>query len=170
MRNFRTYHLGIIEDIAEVIKKLDDNNFVSKIEILNGSSIGQHIRHIVEFYICLFDGIEKGIVNYEDRKRDILRETMPIYTLEILEKLKIKLKLMDFGLPLKFKQTIGEDELLLNTNITREITYLAEHTIHHFALIKIGMNVFFPEIHLAKNFGVAESTIKYRNETIKCAS
>lgn len=170
MRNFRTYHLEIIESISEVIKKLDENSFRSKIEILNGSSIGQHIRHIVEFYICLFDGIEIGIVNYDDRKRDPLIETMPKYTLEVLEKLKSKLEKINLDLPLKIKQTIGDEELLLNTNITREIIYLAEHTIHHFALIKIGINVFFPEIPISNNFGVAASTLKYRNDSIKCVS
>ena len=48
------------------------------------------------------------------------------------------------------------------SNVQRELVYLIEHAIHHFALLRIGIQENFPEISLASDFGVAYSTVKYR--------
>ena len=49
------------------------------------------------------------------------------------------------------------------TNYFREIAYNLEHTIHHMALIKIGISE-VSDLELADGYGVASSTIKYRKE------
>ncbi len=48
----------------------------------------------------------------------------------------------------------------------REMVYLVEHSIHHYALIRIGLQENFSDIFIPKNFGVAYSTVKYRAETV----
>jgi hypothetical protein len=48
------------------------------------------------------------------------------------------------------------------SNVQRELVYLIEHSIHHFALVRIGIQENFPEIILPCDFGIAYSTIKYR--------
>jgi hypothetical protein len=48
------------------------------------------------------------------------------------------------------------------SNVQRELVYLIEHSIHHFALVRIGIQENFPEISLPFSFGIAYSTIKYR--------
>ena len=54
-------------------------------------------------------------------------------------------------------------ETIVTTTYFREIIYNTEHTIHHLALIKVGLielniNIVNPE------FGMAYSTIKYKAE------
>ncbi|MCP9754045.1 hypothetical protein EGI26_02570 [Lacihabitans sp. CCS-44] len=160
MDNFVNYHLNIFSEIEKISKKLSHDEFVEKIEILSGSSVGQHIRHIIEFYICLFS--EKNYVNYDERERNLLIENSSIYTQEILETLKVSLKNLDFDRKVIFKQSLNDQEVFLNTSYARELIYLGEHTIHHFALIKIGITAICPDLTLDQNFGVADSTIKYR--------
>ena len=49
------------------------------------------------------------------------------------------------------------------TNYHREIAYNLEHTIHHMALIRVGLTE-VAKIELPENFGVASSTVKFRNQ------
>jgi hypothetical protein len=164
------YHLNIFAKIEKICRQLSHDKFVEKIELLSGSSIGQHIRHIVEFYVCLFS--DKDYVNYDERERNLLIENSPLYTLEVLGILKYKLQNLDFEKNVIFKQSLNDDKVFLSTSYARELIYLGEHTIHHFALIKIGITALCPELDLDQNFGVADSTIKYRSTqtSTKCAS
>jgi hypothetical protein len=170
MDSFVNYHLNIFSEIEKIFKKLTHDEFVEKIEVLGGSSIGQHIRHIVEFYLCLFS--EKNYVNYDERERNLLIENSPTYTQEVLETLKVTLQNLDFDRELIFKHSLNDQEVFLNTSYARELIYLGEHTVHHFALIKIGITALCLELDLDQNFGVADSTIKYRATQTKeqCAS
>ena len=164
------YHLNIFAEIEKICRQFSHDKFVEKIELLSGSSIGQHIRHIVEFYVCLFS--DKDYVNYDERERNLLIENSPLYTLEVLGILKDKVQNLDFEKNVIFKQSLNDDKVFLSTSYARELIYLGEHTIHHFALIKIGITALCPELDLDQNFGVADSTIKYRSTqtSTKCAS
>ena len=49
----------------------------------------------------------------------------------------------------------------LDSNYDREVMYNLEHTIHHKALIKVGINE-LTQMILPSSFGVAPSTLQYR--------
>jgi hypothetical protein len=49
----------------------------------------------------------------------------------------------------------------------REMVYLVEHSIHHYALIRIGLQENFPKIIIPENFGIAYSTIKHREKVLE---
>lgn len=170
MDNFIKYHHNVLLEIEKITRQISHDDFIKKLEILSGSSIGQHVRHIVEFYICLFS--EKEYVNYDERERNLLIENSPVYTQEVLENLKSQLLNLDFNKKVIFKQNINNEEVFLHTSYQRELIYLGEHTIHHFALIKIGITSLCPDFKLDKNFGVADSTVKYRENQMEksCAS
>lgn len=170
MENLLKYQLHILDEIKTLIQSIDDQEYTTEIGVLNGSTLGQHIRHIVEFYVCLFAGNKK--VNYENRERNILIESSPGHSLQVLDEIRQHLLSYNLNQEINFIQTIGDLEVSLTSNIARELIYLSEHTIHHFALIKIGFNAICPHKFLPEDFGVADSTKKYReskrNES--CAS
>jgi hypothetical protein len=51
----------------------------------------------------------------------------------------------------------------ITTNYYREIAYNLEHTIHHMALIRVGITE-VSSIQLPDDFGVATSTVKFRKQ------
>ena len=55
------------------------------------ATIGQHVRHIVELFQCLENGYEKGIVNYELRKRDKNIETDKQLAIQLLHEISNRL-------------------------------------------------------------------------------
>jgi hypothetical protein len=48
-----------------------------------------------------------------------------------------------------------------HTNYYREIVYNLEHTIHHMALIRVGLKE-LASIELPENYGVASATVKHK--------
>ena len=75
--------------LRSIIHQLSDAEFTEKLELLNGSSIGQHVRHILEFYICLSKGINTGEVNYDKRVRNLNIENNPFYAIRLLDELSM---------------------------------------------------------------------------------
>lgn len=126
------------------------------------ASIGQHTRHIIEGYISLLNGYAGGLVNYENRKRDIRTQTDKDYALGLMSRIIQQLEKDDKELQLHAGPA-ADDELVctVKTNYYREIIYNIEHCVHHMALIRIGINE-VSDITLPEDFGVASSTIKYR--------
>jgi hypothetical protein len=52
----------------------------------------------------------------------------------------------------------------INTSLERELVYNVEHAIHHMAIIRIAIEREFPSIKLDKHFGIAFSTIRFRDD------
>ena len=71
----------------DLCERLDDQQYCYNSKLLNGASIGQHLRHSAEFYLCLFQGIATQTVNYDERKRDLLIETDRKHAIKILSHL-----------------------------------------------------------------------------------
>ncbi len=146
-----------------IINQLSQEQFSSKLNVLNGSSIGQHVRHILEFYICLSQGIRSGIVDYDKRVRNHSIESDPEYAAMILEELS-SLFCCGEREDMALINTIEYNSHVISTNssVSRELIYLIEHSIHHYAIIAIALRSHFQHITLPENFGVAYSTTKHK--------
>ncbi|MEJ7586810.1 MAG: hypothetical protein WKI04_04535 [Ferruginibacter sp.] len=137
-----------------------------KINTLSGASIWQHVRHVVEMFICLQDGYTSGIVNYENRKRDITIETLKGTAIVIMNKINSALLNENKVLVLEAGFYENSDELnKIPTKYFREIACNLEHAFHHMVLIKIAVNK-VPDTQLRDGYGVASSKLKYRKETV----
>lgn len=153
----------VIQQLSDLLKQLTPEQYSEKLPVLNGSSIGQHTRHTVEFFQCLLKGLSNGVVNYDTRERNLQLETDLVFTLNALSEINNTIQLIgDFYTPITLSVCYGEDcEEVVETNFLRELVYLVEHSIHHFALIRIGIQENFKNVNIPKTFGVAYSTINY---------
>ena len=157
---------AIFNQLEDSLVQLSSQQYSQKIDTLSGASIGQHVRHVVEMFVCLQDGYASGVVNYEKRKRDITIETSKETAINIMN--KINSALLNENKSLLLEAGFDENIYELNkipTNYFREIAYNLEHSIHHMALIKIGIKQ-VTDIQLPEGYGVASSTIKHRKETL----
>ena len=157
---------SVLDQLVFVLDQMKADDYGIRISSLN-ASIGQHVRHILEFYICLFDGINSGVVNYDKRKRDLRIENDKQFTLSVIEDLKNKLEgtkeNVTLSLELKYGD-IADESIRLSTNYSRELVYNIEHTIHHLAIIKNAINDQFGYIDLPDHFGIASSTVRHINQ------
>jgi len=155
---------NVFVQLSTTIDKLSQEQYIQPCRTLLNSTIGQHARHIIELFQCLENGYDEGLVNYEKRKRDVLIETNKLFATELLSEVHSGLNRANKTLNL---EACYDDQLdfpiTISTNFYREIAYNLEHTIHHMALIRIGISE-IADISLPAEFGVASSTLKFRKE------
>jgi len=134
---------------------------------LSNATIGQHVRHIIELFQCLEQGYDSGIVNYEKRKRDNAIETNKNLAIGLINEIYNTLDRPNKGMTLEnCYDELSAEPVTITTNYHREVAYNLEHTIHHMALIRIGINE-VSSVLLPETFGVAPSTTKYKQACVQ---
>lgn len=155
---------SIFVQLTETLNHLSDEQYTSPSSVLMNATIGQHIRHIIELFQCLETGYDAGIVNYENRKRDSRIENERKVAIELMHDIYSRIDRQDKLLLLKANYNEhSDDHLDIQTNYYRELVYNLEHAVHHMALIRVGLAE-VADLKVPEGFGVATSTIKYRNQ------
>jgi len=149
------------------LQELTPDQYIQPSKTLFNATIGQHVRHIIELFVCLEEGYEKGLVNYDKRRRDRRIETEKDFAILLLKQVYNGLGKENKELVLEAEYTDdAEEPLQFSTNYYREIAYNLEHTIHHMALIKVGIRE-VSDLEIPEGFGVASSTIKYLKKCVQ---
>lgn len=154
----------VFVQLAGSLAQISQQEYVQPCKNLFNNTIGQHVRHVIELFQCLEKGYDIGIVNYEKRKRDLAIETDKELAGRLLLEIHSSLGRCDKTLTLQATYDDHADApLSIATNYYREVAYNLEHTIHHMALIRVGLTE-VTSITLPDNFGVATSTMKYKKQ------
>ncbi|TAI46845.1 DinB family protein [Flagellimonas allohymeniacidonis] len=148
-----------IEQFKQILLELPQEVYAKSCEVLSNSSIGQHTRHIIELYLCLIQGYESADVSYDRRERNLKIEQDPAFAIQQLERIQNELEKPNKEVKITYE--LGGNEAVLDSNYFREVMYNLEHTIHHHALIKVGIK-HLTDLQLPESFGVAPSTLQYR--------
>ncbi len=158
---------GLLMQLQDLLETLSDEQYVRQIKLLSNATLGQHTRHIIEFFQELNAGYTSGKVNYDKRKRDYRIETSRSCAIDSLTRVISLLDKEDRRLTLTIDYSNDTEELgSVETNYSRELVYNLEHTVHHMALLRIGVNA-VSTIVLPGEFGVAISTLKHRNACVQ---
>lgn len=163
----KSAHENLIQ-LSDLIAKTSPEEYTIKVDILSDGTIGQHIRHILEFYLLLVSGSLSGTISYDKRERDIRIEKDAKFALQTIENIISEIKTLDVNTHVKFEadySTTGSSQNQIATTVGRELAYCVEHSIHHQALIKAALIRLGKTNLVDENFGVAYSTIRYREET-----
>jgi hypothetical protein len=157
----------IFSQLWDSLDQLTQDQYNYRCTNLTGHTIGQHVRHIIEMFQCLEIGYDSGEVDYESRKRDIHIETDKTYASELLKNIEQHISGKNKSLYLvTYYDDLQTEPEKISTNYFREIAYNLEHTIHHMALIRIGLQE-IGNISIDESYGVATSTIKYRQQCVQ---
>ena len=148
----------------ELLRQLTNDEYTQQNPELSNATIGEHMRHIIELFSCLIENYENGVINYDDRKRDIILQTDKSEAISTLKKYLEELNKPNKSLSLVHNCFSAFE--LLPTNYFRELIYNLEHSIHHQALIKVALHN-LPHIKVADAFGIAPSTLEYRKQCVQ---
>jgi hypothetical protein len=154
--------LEIGQQILQLLDQISPEQYASPLGILNEASPGQHFRHIIEFYHCLFTGMDSGMVDYASRNRDHRLEQDLDYAILAYQKLKEGLSGLNENAVISVKADFSASQRpVVQSTVGRELMFAYDHAVHHLAIIKIGLQHSIPGLKLDQHLGVAPSTVKY---------
>ena len=157
-----------LRDLQTVLLQIPNHLYSQSIAVMYSASIGQHVRHIIEFYLCLQEQLNGGRVDYDLRKRNLELERSPKAAVEAIELIcdwlhHIKAhKDINLYLIVNYDCENAKNKEEVQSSLKRELIFNVEHCIHHSAIIKIALHLLAPSIILPAHFGVAPSTVRYQ--------
>lgn len=128
------------------------------------ASVGRHIRHVIDHFWALQEGVATGVVDYNLRHRDSDLEKNGDLAQDIVRKLQswvASLGNKNPSLTVISEISISESQSVeLSSNLNRELLYVLNHTLHHVAyasLLARSLAVAVPDY-----LGVAPATATYQ--------
>jgi uncharacterized damage-inducible protein DinB len=152
----------LLHQMASVVSYLAPEEYTdSDIPGISGS-IGGHVRHCLDHVRALESGLERGLIDYDARRRDTLverdREAAALSLLSAAARLNlvtddavgrrvvVRSLLSPRGRTVEAASSVG-----------RELAFVVSHTIHHHAQIALLAHR-LGRTQLPQRFGVAPST------------
>ncbi|MGE0635262.1 MAG: DinB family protein [Bacteroidia bacterium] len=151
---------SLLSEIKIFLETISNQVYAAQSHYIDNASIGQHTRHILEFYEELLAGYQTGWISYDKRKRNHQLETEREAAIQKINEICELLNKTDKSLTLE--QNIistGIIQHCVASTYERELIYNIEHTVHHMALIKVAAREKGVSYKLGPEFGYADSTI-----------
>lgn len=102
------------------------------------SSIGNNMRHVLDVFLCVFEGIESNKIDFSFRRRNELAQketkTGINYCKEIIEQLYL-LNPKDFNTIIKVTDDLGNGAVTVDYTLISALIQAHSHAVHHFAII-----------------------------------
>jgi uncharacterized damage-inducible protein DinB len=159
-------NIRILDQGLEMLRVLDDEVY-GRSAPGGRASAGAHLRHVIDYYRCFLGGIDGRRIDYDARERDSGVESSTgaagAAIAAIVERLDgLTLHDADTAVEVKVDSAAAEGSGLIwsRSSVARELQFLLSHTVHHYALIVMTLRG--AGIELGDDFGVAPSTIEYR--------
>lgn len=162
---------GLIEEnlltLAQLRNLVDDlapNAYRQAFGAHGRHTLGKHVRHIIDHYDALLDGLERGepAIDYEQRRRDEALEQWPQEAASHLAGIEARLSSLGNGTSsdaLILGYPMDDEALSLASSLARELAFLTSHSIHHMAIIALLAEQL--GIGLPESFGVHPSTLRH---------
>lgn len=156
--------VSLTDQILHLLEVIEPENYRRPLDEFDGSSLGQHFRHILEFFQCLETGLRDGsTVDYASRARRMIYEDSPAAAAGAFDDFLFALEKIDCERVVSVRAEFGShDRPEYRSTAGRELMFVYDHAIHHLAMIKVGLRTNFPEVRVGKNLGVSPSTTKHR--------
>lgn len=123
---------------VQLLKNISDNEYSNSTTAPYYSSIGGHMRHILDVFDCVFEGMASNEINLINRKRNELSENYTKNGIEYFEKTLATLQTLkteDFNRIVKVTDDLGLGIVSANYTLAAILIQAHSHAIHHFASV-----------------------------------
>lgn len=158
---------AILDQLADLLGTLDDDDYARKPVGVVPSSIGGHVRHCLDHVEALLSGLPHGLLDYDARRRDTAIERCRRSALAALAGLREELlgrSWPEMNRPLRMKLLLDASSAPVEvvSSLGRELSFVLSHTIHHNALVAVLVRLQGGEV--PPRFGYAPSTVAHEEQ------
>ena len=154
--------LKTLQKAENLLSNLSDDDLCNTTVAPYYSSIGSHLRHILDFYDCVLN-CNTNVVDLTIRKRNVDVENSCGIAENYLATLSNKLKqLKNFDLKMIVIDDLGLGKVEIEYSISAILAQANSHTIHHYAIINYildGLGIIVED----EDFGYNPTTPKLTN-------
>ena len=121
-----------------LLNAINENQYIDKSVAPYYSSIGIHMRHILDVFDCIFTGLESKKVDLAARKRNELVESKIDMGLDYFDEIFAKLENIrneNLDVLIEVKDDLGLGVITVNYTLASALIQAHSHAIHHFASI-----------------------------------
>lgn len=156
----------LMTGLGDLVRTINPEQYIARPESTRCGAIGGHVRHTVDHLAAWLGGIDQGLVNYDARVRGTGVETDPAQAMHAIKHHTARLAEIDDAVLIQQVEVLTSMTscgalVRLPSTHARELAFVFSHTIHHNAII--GTIARALGVALPANFGMAPSTIAYRN-------
>jgi uncharacterized damage-inducible protein DinB len=154
--------LNTLYKSKNLLTELNDSSYCCKEIGPYYSSVGSHVRHILDFYNCIFKGLESKHIDLTLRERNQTIERDCNCAISEIDTVASKLKDLygaDLTLLLDVEDDLGDGNITLQYTLGAILAQANGHTVHHYAIIGYIMDRLDVVIE-DENFGYNPTTPK----------
>tara|TARA_R110002072_G_scaffold303103_1_gene493671 strand:+ start:40479 stop:41009 length:531 start_codon:yes stop_codon:yes gene_type:complete len=151
---------------ADHVSLLPAEDYCAAVPELAGATIGQHVRHCIDHYVTLSDGIAMQKFDYDDRARcpeiECDRDRALGKVRGLLKELRPALLTADMAAPVHVRTASSSkgEVAWQQSSLGRELQFVLSHTVHHAAMVANSCRV--RGLPVSAEHGVAPSTLRHR--------
>jgi hypothetical protein len=156
---------GILAQCEGLIRDLPDSAYTGVSRVLDGGTVGKHLRHTLDHYRAIVRAVrEGGVIDYDRREREVPMERDRQAALDevgaVLRGVRALMGAgLDRGVTVRVMVSESGEELLLASTLAREVAFATHHAVHHLAMIKSIAGEF--GCVLSRAVGRAPSTLNH---------
>ncbi|GGK73719.1 DinB family protein [Amphritea balenae] len=162
--------VNILDQLHDFIVSIDAVTYQTNHKPLFDSSIGQHLRHILDMFQALIQNSDAPVINYDIRQRGIPLETVQqegIIALKSVRKWMENLNENDLKrcVTIHTEVDIAEQySAQFKSSFGRELAFASTHAVHHLALMATIAKVSGCQVDA--QYGVAPATATYQRSLL----
>ncbi len=160
--------LEIVEQAKSFLSSISQFDYTTVIKPHFAGSAGAHMRHVLDHYEALMNGIEEGFVDYNKRNRFADVERDPEAALDAWARIanwlqSICVDDMDKLLQVQSETSVEQTQYVtVNSTLARELVFVSSHAIHHFSLLAVISSLQGKDT--PEYFGVAPATVTFMRQ------
>jgi hypothetical protein len=135
---------GNLRRLEDLVRNLDQEVYANEGIAPYYSSIGAHVRHILDIFARVADGVETGTVDLTDRRRGTPEEREPERGLTYLATTQRRLEALRTApqdRPVTVTDDLGQGPVATPYTLGAALCQAHSHAIHHFACIGYLLNL-----------------------------